>query len=262
MRATYSFDNDDPAAEQRHHILAAMLDPFTVARLGAAGDLTGKRCLELGAGGGSVARWLADRAGPGGRVLATDLNPRHLPVNQGYAVLRHDLTTEAVPDPPWDLIHARLVLAHLPGRAEIVQRLAGALAPDGILLLEEWVSAYPDVVLAAPDPAAAALVERYHRIVVGRLLPANGADPAWGGKAHAAMLAAGLTGVHTEIRADSWPGGTAGARLIAVNLEQVGAGLRAAGLTDAELDRLRLLSADPRLVIRGHFTYSTMGRRP
>ena len=261
MRATYSFDNDDPAAAERHELLAEMNDPFTFARLAGAGDLTGRRCLEVGAGGGSVARWLAARAGPRGRVLATDLNPRHLPIDQGYAVMRHDLATEPIPDPPWDLIHARLVLAHLPGRAEILRRFAGALSPDGILLVEDWVSAYPDVVLAAPDAAAADLVERYHRIVVGRLLPANGADPAWGARAHAEMAAAGLTGVHTEIRAESWAGGTAGARLIAVNVSQVGGGLRAAGLTEAELNRLCRLAVDPALVIRSHFTYSTMGRR-
>lgn len=261
MRATYSFDNDDPAAAQRHVLLAEMLDANTRDRLAAAGDLTGRRCLEVGAGGGSVAGWLAARAGPGGRVLATDLNPRHLPIDQGYAVLRHDLTREPIPNPPWDVIHARLVLAHLPGRAEILGRLAEALAPDGLLLIEEWVSAYPGVVLAAPDVTAADLVERYHRIVVGRLLPANGADPSWGGRTHAAMLAAGLRDVHTEIRAESWAGGTAGARLIAVNVAQVGAGLRAAGLTEAELERLRRLADDPALVIRSHFTYSTMGRR-
>jgi SAM-dependent methyltransferase len=262
MRARYSFDNDDAVAEERHHILAEMLDPFTFDRIAAvAGDLTGRRCLEAGAGGGSVAGWLAARTGPGGRVLATDLNPRHLPAGAGYAVLRHDLTTEPVPEPPWDLIHARLVLAHLPEPAEILRRLAEALAPGGVLLVEEWLSAYPDVVLAAPDAAAAELVERYQRIVADQLLPANGADPSWAGRAHAAMIAAGLAGVHTEIRAGSWAGGTAGARLIAVNVEQVGAGLRAAGLTETDLDRLRALAGDPRLVIRGHLTYSTIGRR-
>ncbi|GAA4953460.1 methyltransferase domain-containing protein [Actinoplanes utahensis] len=261
MSAAYSFDNDDPAAELRHDLLAGILDPFTFDRLGAAGDLTGLRCLEAGAGGGSVARWLAARAGPGGHVLATDVNPRHMPVDQGYVVRRHDLTTEPIPEPPWDLIHARLVLAHLPGRERILARLAEGLAPGGILLIEDWLSAYPGVVLAAPDAAASELVERYHRILVSRLLPANGADPAWAGRAHAAMLAAGLTGVTTEIRAGSWAGGTAGARLIAVNVAQVGAGLRATGFTDAELDRLTELAGDPRLVIRSHFTYSTMGRR-
>jgi len=259
---TYSFDNDDPAAAERHRILAAVLDPFTFERLTAATDLTGRRCLEAGAGGGSVASWLAERAGPHGHVLATDLNPRHLQAGAGYQVLRHDLAAEPIPSPPWDLIHARLVLAHLPARAEILARLAAALAPGGLLLIEEWASAYRGLVLAAPDPGAAALVERYHDILVGRLLPGNGGDPAWAGDVHAAMLTAGLTGVQTQIRASSWAGGTPGALLIAVNVAQQRAGFRAAGLTEDDLARLCRLAADPRLVVRGHFTYSTIGRAP
>ncbi|MEU8238214.1 methyltransferase domain-containing protein [Actinoplanes missouriensis] len=261
MRAAYSFDNDAPDAALRHELLAEILDHVTFAGLGAAGDLRGRRCLEAGAGGGSVARRLVTLTGPSGRVLATDLNPRHLPHDQGYEVSRHDLTADPVPDPPWDLIHARLVLAHIPEREQILARLAEALAPGGVLLIEEWLSAYPHLVLSAPDAAAAELVERYHRTVVERLLPANGADPAWAARVHAAMIGAGLTGVRTTIHAESWAGGTAGARLIAVNVAQVGDGLRDAGFTDAELERLTALAADPRLVVRGHLTYSTTGRR-
>ncbi|WP_436521010.1 class I SAM-dependent methyltransferase [Actinoplanes sp. HUAS TT8] len=257
-RARYSFDNDDTIAADRHRMLAEILDPFTIERLSELGDLTGRRCLEVGAGGGSIASWLAGR---GGSVLATDLNPRHLRDGEGYAVLRHDLSAEPVPAPPWDLIHARLLLSHLPARAEILDRLAAALAPGGTLVTEEWVSAYPHLVLAAPSAPAADLVERYHGILVGQLLPGNGGDPAWGGRAHAAMLAAGLSGVTTEIRASSWPGGSSGARLIAVNIEQLRPGFLAAGLTEPELDELTRLSEDPRLVIRGHFLYSTIGRR-
>jgi SAM-dependent methyltransferase len=260
--SAYSFDNDDPAAADRHRHLADMLDPFTFARLAAAGDLTGRRCLEVGAGGGSVAGWLADRVGPHGHVLATDLNPRHLSTDRGYSVLRHDLVTEAVPAPPWDLIHARLVLLHLPERVEILGRLVAALAPGGILMLEEWATAYRGLVLAAPDAAASALVDRYHDVLVERLLPANGNDPGWAGKVHSAMLAAGLSDVDTEIRSASWAGGTAGALIIAVNVAQLRSGFLSAGFTEEELDRLCRLAADPRLVVRGHFTYSTIGRRP
>ncbi|GLY07132.1 class I SAM-dependent methyltransferase [Actinoplanes sp. NBRC 101535] len=257
MPDTYSFDNDDPIAAERHVILGALGDPYTIARLETLGDLTGKRCLEVGAGGGSIAGWLAGR---GADVLATDLKPQHLPEDAAYRVLEHDVVTDPVPEGPWDLVHARLLLAHLPERDAVLVRLAAALAPGGVLLIEDWVSAYSDVVLAAPDEESAALVERYQEAIARRLLPGNGADPSWGKRTHAAMLAAGLTGVHTEIQARSWAGGTPGARLIAVNLEQMD--FRGVGFTDAEITRLAALSADPRLVVRGHFTYSVLGRRP
>lgn len=258
----YSFDNDDPAAAERHVHLATMGDPFTFERLSAAGPLGGLRCLEVGAGGGSVAEWLATRAGPDGHVLATDLNPRHLRPGRGYAMLRHDLVTEPVPEPPWDLVHARMVLSHLPQRVEILGRLAAALAPGGLLLIEEWAPDHPGLVLAAPDAAATALVDRYHEVLVKRLLPANGHSPQWAGRVHATMLAAGLVDVDTRIRSESWAGGTAGALIHAVNVEQLRPGLLDAGFTEQDLGRLSRLAADPRLVVRSHFSYSTLGRRP
>jgi SAM-dependent methyltransferase len=257
----YAFDNDDLEAADRHDYLAAILDPFTVARLSSVGDLAGRRCLELGAGGGSVARWLADRVGPDGRVLATDLNPRHIPPHPRYTVLRHDLVAEPVPDGPWDLIHARLVLRHLKPRDEILRRLVAALAPGGALVVDEWDGTVGDFVLAAPDPEAAALLERI-QLVTNQLLAARGVDPAWGRKLHATMLAEGLVEVDTEVHARAWPGGSAGALLLVLTVAQLHDEFLAAGLTRAELDQVRRLARDPRVVWRGLMTYSTIGRRP
>ena len=257
----YSFDNDDVEAVDRHHYLSEMLDGVTLNRLAGLGDLTGKRFLEFGAGGGSVARWMADQAGPSGRVLATDINPLHLRPYPGMEVLRHDLVTEPVPEGPWDVIHGRLVLLHIPQREEILRRLGDALAPGGVLMLEEWETTFRKLVLAAPDEASTALLNRYHDALVERILPAKGNDPTWASRAHSVMLAAGLTDVDTELSSRSWPGGTAGAMLIAANIGQLREEFLGAGFTAAELDDLCRLVADPRVVLRGHFTYSTLGRR-
>ena len=83
--AAYTFDNDDPAAAERLALSSAVLDGFTISRLAPLGDLTGRRCLELGAGNGSVADWLVDQAGPSGQVLATDINTRHIPADRATA---------------------------------------------------------------------------------------------------------------------------------------------------------------------------------
>ncbi len=258
-RAAYAFSNDDPAAADRHRYLAAMLDGPTTARLAGLGDLTGRRCLELGAGGGSIAGWLAAQ---GARVLATDLNVRHLPAGAPYEVLRHDLITEPVPAGEWDLIHARMVLLHLPQRHEILRRLAGALAPGGALVIEEFATTFRHAVLAAPSPADAEAYLLYFDTLVDKVLPALGNDSRWAGRVHAAMLDAGLTGVETEVHARSWPGGTAGALLNAANIAQQRAGLRRAGLTDELLDRVTALMSDPRMVVRGHLVHSVVGLRP
>jgi ubiquinone/menaquinone biosynthesis C-methylase UbiE len=58
--------------------LARVLDPFTIQRLEALGVGEGWRCLEVGAGGGSIAKRLCGKVGPRGRVVATDLQTKFL----------------------------------------------------------------------------------------------------------------------------------------------------------------------------------------
>ena len=259
--AAYAFDNDAPEAPDRFRHLSEILDDATIRCLSGLGELAGARCLEVGAGGGSIAEWLARQAGPTGRVVATDLNTRYLRADRGYEVLRHDLVTEPVPEGPWDVIHVRMVLLHLPQRREILHRLVAALAPGGAILVEDFETTLRKMVLAAPTPEDAALVEAYYSLLVDRLLPARGNDPTWAGQVHAAMLAEGLADVETVVSARSWAGGTAGALLIEANIAELRKEFIEAGMSAARLDRLRALTRDPRLVVRGYFTYSTTGRR-
>ena len=261
ITSRYSFDNDDPEAVDRHSYLSEMNDPFTFERLSRLGPLTGWRCLELGAGGGSVAHWLGEQVGPTGRVLATDLKPGHLAADAKYAVLQHDLRYEPVPDGPWDLIHARLVLLHIAERREIVSRLVKALAPGGYLVLEDMASGQRRLVLASPDAATAALVEEYQDVLL-RILPTRGSDPRWAEKTYGVMVEEGLVDVSTEIRSESWPGGTAGTRLISANIAQLRAEFEAEGFDRARMERLAAAMEDPRVVLRSHYIYSTVGRRP
>src|SRR5690348_16766904 len=80
--------------EQRRRLAAleAWFDPGTIRHLEALGVAPGWRCLEVGAGGGSVARWLADRVSPQGHVLATDLDTCFLDALQSphLEVRRHN----------------------------------------------------------------------------------------------------------------------------------------------------------------------------
>jgi SAM-dependent methyltransferase len=258
----YTFDNDAPAAAERLDLSSAVLDGFTTSRLASLGDLTGRRCLELGAGNGSIAGWLADQAGRSGQVLATDINTRHIPADRGYAVVRHDLTADPLPDGPWDLIHARLVLRHLPARHDILRRLAATLAPGGALAIEQWDPYRVGLVLAAPQPVAATLFYDVET-VVERLVGARAVDLEWPWQVHAAMASAGLVEVDTAVHARSWPGGSAGALHYAATISLLRPRILEAGMTGEQLDRLsELLRGDPRMVVRGLLTISTVGRRP
>jgi SAM-dependent methyltransferase len=257
----YAFDNDDPVAAERLDLLSAVLDGFTISRLSSLGELTGRRCLELGAGNGSIAGWLADQAGPSGRVLVTDINTRHIRPDRRYTVVRHDLTTDPLPDGPWDVIHARLVLRHLPGRHDILGRLAATLAPGGALAIEEWDPYRTGMVLAVPEPEAVTLFHAY-LTSIEQVLNARAFDLEWPWQVHAAMASAGLVDVDTTVHARSWPGGSVGALHHAATISQLRTRLLEAGMTGEHLDRLAGFLRDPRMVVRGLLTISTVGRRP
>ena len=64
---------DDELA--RLKLLEALCDPWTFRCLDGIGVRQGWRCLEVGAGAGSVVRWLSERVGSAGRVVAVDLDP-------------------------------------------------------------------------------------------------------------------------------------------------------------------------------------------
>jgi SAM-dependent methyltransferase len=138
----YLLDNRAAEAERRFAALSALYDPVTFRHVDALGIQDGWRCWEVGAGGPSVPRWLADRVGPTGRVLATDIDTSWIDhLEPRVDVRRHDVAHDDPPPAPvggFDLIHARLVLVHLPGRDEALRRMAGALRPGGWLLIEDF----------------------------------------------------------------------------------------------------------------------------
>jgi SAM-dependent methyltransferase len=138
--------------------LAALLDEATFRYLEGLGVSAGWRCWEAGAGTATAPEWLAGRVGATGRVLATDIDLSRLTAGRqtAFEVRHHDLTTEPAPGGGFDLIHARLVLEHLPDPPTALAAMAAALRPGGWLLAE---SADPMLQpLACPDEQGAAQV--------------------------------------------------------------------------------------------------------
>lgn len=171
----YAFDNAWQQARQRLTALETWLDPGTIRHLEALGVVPGWHCLEVGAGGGSIAAWLGRRVGPAGRVLATDIDTRFLDTLDvpNLDVRRHDVVVDALPEASFDLVHTRLVLAHLPTRERALRRMVSALRPGGWPLAEEmdFVSVVPD---PTGNPEATALVARaldaHHRVTAAAAL--------------------------------------------------------------------------------------------
>jgi SAM-dependent methyltransferase len=113
------------------------MDEHTKAQLDATGLRPGWRCLEVAAGAGSIARWLADRVGPAGTVCAADINTRFLtdfPAN--VTVVEHDITGGPPERGAYDLVHSRSLLEHLPDPAGAIDQMCAAVRPGGWLVIE------------------------------------------------------------------------------------------------------------------------------
>ena len=107
----YTFENSGTQVATRFSALADIFDPGTIRHLTEIGVDSGWHCLEIGAGGGSIATWLCDRVGGKGQVLATDIDTRFLEAlnRSNLEVSRHDIASDPLPQAKFDLVHFRLV---------------------------------------------------------------------------------------------------------------------------------------------------------
>ncbi len=146
----YVLPHSIPQEDERLTLMSRMLDPQLFFRLDQLGVAAGWRCLEVGAGNGSVSQWLAGQVGPTGSVVASDIDTRFLDrlALPNLQVRRIDVTRDPLGD-GYDLVCARALLHHLPERIDVLSRLAASVRPGGVLLLEE-----PDFhpVLATDSP--------------------------------------------------------------------------------------------------------------
>ncbi|MGQ0466307.1 MAG: class I SAM-dependent methyltransferase [Sporichthyaceae bacterium] len=237
--STYSHPNSWEHAGRRLHCLEQLYDAGTTRRLAALGAGPGLRCLEAGAGSGSIAEWLSAAVGPTGAVLAVDLDTTllaHLRA-PNVTVCAMDLRYEAPPVGVFDLVHARATLTHIPERDAVLDALVTALAPGGWLLLEE-----------ADAPTTLGRCEGpYVRLMNGLLacITEAGADLHWARDLPVRLAAAGLTDVGAESELPMGPGGSAGPELLALTILQLRDRLLAGGATAEELDEWTATLADP-----------------
>ncbi|WP_194916291.1 class I SAM-dependent methyltransferase [Catenulispora rubra] len=172
----------------RLHALETLWDPGSRDILTGLGIRPGWRCLELGAGTGSVARWLAHRC-QRGNVVATEVDLRFLRGDRvpNLEIVVHDVVNgEDFPPESFDLVHTRAVLAHLPDRDRAVERAARWLAPGGWLVVEE-PTLYP--VDSSPHPDFRRCLNAYAHIMATR----QGTDLRWSRHLPSVLDQAGLS---------------------------------------------------------------------
>ncbi|MFD8411545.1 class I SAM-dependent methyltransferase [Streptomyces sp. NPDC059650] len=252
------FRPEHPREGERIDHAALVYDPFTCARLRSLGVGPGWRCLEAGAGTGTVARWLADEAGAD-EVVALDRDTGRLAPLAGprLRVREADLTRLAAePDlGTFDLVHSRFVLMHLPERRDVVRALVERLNPGGCLV----VSDAADV----PDPADRHSAYRRTLDAMWRTLAETIGTDVTAVRAHPHVLrAAGLEEVAAELVC---PPLTAGAPLAAFwrgTWERMRPDLLAGRLDAATLDEALAYLASPALAELGPGMLTVWGRRP
>jgi SAM-dependent methyltransferase len=241
--------------------LEAALDPGTREYLTRLGAGPGKRCLEVGAGAGSVALWLAGRVVPGGTVVATDLETDYLESEAagrpGLEVLRHDITAGELPG-GFDVVHARWLVEWLPDKRLALRRMMSALRPGGVLLIEE-----PDFVTiygAAEPPAL-------RRVVIAAMAHLSSTSPVdleYGRRAMGDLAAVGLSGVQAEGRCPIVRGGNPlAADFLRLTLEKLREPVLAAGaVTGEEFAQAVAALQDPDTTVVAPMTVAAWGRRP
>ena len=232
--ATYLFEHGWADERRRLDLLEQVFDPATTEYISRLGLPAGGRCLEVGAGAGSIARWLCEQVGPDGRVLATDLETDFLEAltEKNLEVRRHDIVADPLEESAFDLIHARLVLEHVPERDAVLRRLVGALRPGGWLLLEDfdWSS-----LLATPTCRSGDLHNRAYD-ALRLVFPAAGSSTDYGRCLPLGFRAAGLADVTAEGRVYVGLGGTPAAGWWQLTLSKLCDPLvRTGRLTEAEL---------------------------
>ena len=195
----YLLSNDAPEAMDRFTAFTTLFDPATFRHLDGLGLAAGWRCWEVGAGGTSVVNLLAERVGPAGYVLATDINVTWAGAADApnVEVIGHDVAADPPPAGPFDLVHARLVLVHVPGRAAALATMVAALRPGGVLLVEDADPALQP--LSCPDEMGPAqeLANRMRR-GFRTLLADRGVDLAYGRSLPRRLRAAGLSQVGAD----------------------------------------------------------------
>ena len=228
----------------------------------------GWRCLEVGAGRGSMAAWLADRVGPTGRVVATDVDLTYLSRLEAanLEVRRHDILEdplEVLEPGSYDVVCSRFTLFWLAGKQEAaIDRMVQCLRPGGWLLDEDG-----DWGLAGPADSSSPGSAPYDRVYgQGRWLEARGYDPLFGRKLPMLFERSGLQRIAHRATATVVPGGSPWGRWWATSLDAIrGWGLAAGDAAEStEQDHQAMVDSclDPSVWFITQLLHACAGQRP
>lgn len=249
----------------RLQALEAENDPRTIRVLEQVGVTSGWRCLEIGAGAGSIASWLCDRVGADGRVFATDLDPRFLELleHPNLEVRRHDILNDPLEPASYDLVHSRFLLEHLPEDDRALDAMIAALKPGGVLVAEDvdFLDVLHGEHILRPAGAVEDLAALWQ--VIAQMGRSRGIRLDHGRRLPIQLQAHGLVDVDAiGERRFSFPG-SSGAEVARRSVQALKERTMQSGFGDPELfDRALRWLDDPELLQLSPLTVAAWGRKP
>jgi SAM-dependent methyltransferase len=134
---------------------ARLWEPTTARVFDQVGIGPGMRCLDAGCGPGEVMRLMAERVGASGQVTGVDNDGRL--GREALAILRATVpgrfefvhadveATDELPDGPFDLVYARILLTHLRDPVGMLGKLYAWTRPGGVMLIQDYDMRTQDV---------------------------------------------------------------------------------------------------------------------
>jgi SAM-dependent methyltransferase len=252
------------AERARLALLESSADPITFDRLARRGIAPGWRCLEIAAGNGSVARWLAERVGRAGCVIATDSDTRFLEAQslpENVEIRRHDVMRDPLELGRYDLVHSRALIEHVPDPQRALARMAAALRPGGWLVVE--AADFLPLRSAAPHHSDSPTFDRVSRVFVDAMLADGLMDLLLAPRLPALLESLGLVAVDSEGDARVHRGGSPLAIALERSVEQVRDRLLDRGrATEHDLATFGRALADPSFSWMAWIRFAAWGRRP
>jgi len=257
----YQIASDDETARREHErlrVLARWRDPATIRALEATGIAPGWRCLEVGAGAGSISAWMAERVGESGSVLSTDVDLRfHAKPSGNTEVRLHDVTSDPLPAAAFDLIHARAVLQHVAERERAIEHMVAALKPGGWIVVEEGdMRAFEAQPL--PEPLSG-----LHQVMVRASAQQAYRDPNFGTRVLRIFSDHGLVEVDAHGFVETMRAGEDSAEWWFLAVEHVRDRIVDAGVLSAtDFDAALAMARVPGFLMLGPTSIQVSGRRP
>lgn len=261
--AQYVFNETQYAQElERLQAIEKIFDPTSHQRLRSTGITTNWRCLEVGAGAGSITQWMAGAVGESGQVVAVDLDTRFVAnlEARNVEVLEGDIQHLPLESHSFDLVHTRYVLIHIPDVHAALSRLLDLVKPGGWIVLEE-----PDFAAAraiAGEDFAYRSVNNVNQ-AIWQMFTARGMDYGLGAKLPALLQPYDLQSFSVEVDTHLSQGGSGIATMMHMSTRQLAEKyIETGAVTQTDIDNYGRFAKDPNAWAIYYATVGVIAQKP